>query len=93
MSHDDQDQVFKYYVLQTISGKEEAVKDYINGMRDVEPFFDKNVREILVPMETTITKRRTASGKRVNLSWGVPPQDVVRSAGRKASRFSRVTAV
>lgn len=65
MSHDDQDQVFKYYVLQTISGKEEAVKDYINGMRDVEPFFDKNVGEILVPMETTFTKRRTASGNRV----------------------------
>lgn len=65
MSREDQDREYKYYVLQTISGKEMEVKEYIDGMRDVEPFFDRQVGEILVPMETTYTKRRTASGKRV----------------------------
>lgn len=56
---------FKYYVLRTITGKETDVESYITGMRDVEPLFRSNVREILIPMETVLQVNKSAKGGKV----------------------------
>lgn len=57
-------QEFKYYVLRTITGKEREIQDYIERMRDVEPFFRTNVGEILLPMETTYQVNKNAKSGR-----------------------------
>lgn len=57
-------QEFRFYVLRTITGKEKEVEEYIASMRDVQPLFRDNVREILIPMETVLQMSNTAkSGK------------------------------
>ena len=56
---------FKYYVLRTITGKEQEVGDYIRSMRDVEPLFRTNVRDILIPMETYFQVNKMAKEGKV----------------------------
>ena len=56
---------FKYYVLRTITGKEQEVGDYIRSMRDVEPLFRTNVRDILIPMETYFQANKMAKEGKV----------------------------
>lgn len=56
---------FKYYVLRTITGKEQEVGDYIRSMRDVEPLFRTNVKDILIPMETYFQVNKMAKEGKV----------------------------
>lgn len=59
------DKDYKYYVLRTITGKENEVGEYIDRMREVEPVLDENVGEILIPMETYYQVNKSAKGGRV----------------------------
>lgn len=54
-----------YYVLRTITGKENDVAEYIEGMRDAVPVLRDNVGEVLVPMETYYQLNKSAKGGRV----------------------------
>ncbi|MDO5016852.1 MAG: transcription termination/antitermination protein NusG [Porphyromonas sp.] len=59
------DQSMNYYVLRTITGKEQDVETYIESMRDAVPVLKEHVGEVLVPMETYYQLNKSAKGGRV----------------------------
>lgn len=59
------DKDFKYYVLRAITGKETEIGEYIERMRETEPFLKDSIGEILIPMETYFQTNKSAKGGRV----------------------------
>lgn len=55
----------KYYVLRTITGKENEVEEYIERLCEVDPLLRDHVGEILIPMETYYQTNKSAKGGRV----------------------------
>ncbi|MCR4665542.1 MAG: transcription termination/antitermination protein NusG [Paludibacteraceae bacterium] len=54
--------VYKWYVLRVISGKENKVREYIEGALQTSSLFKEYVSQVLVPMEKVVTTDR--NGKR-----------------------------
>lgn len=59
------DKSMKFYVLRTVTGKEQEVEAYIERMREVVPELKDNVGEVLVPMETYYQLNKSAKAGRV----------------------------
>ena len=56
------DSKFKWYVLRAISGKENKVKEYIEGALVTSTLFKEYVSQVLIPTEKVVAQR---GGKRV----------------------------
>ena len=52
---------FKWYVLRVISGKENKVREYIEGALQTSSLFKEYVSQVLIPTEKVVVLRR---GKR-----------------------------
>lgn len=52
---------FKWYVLRAISGKENKVKEYIEGALVTSSLFKEYVQQVLIPTEKVVTQK---NGKR-----------------------------
>jgi transcriptional antiterminator NusG len=53
---------FKWYVLRAISGKENKVKEYIEGALVTSTLFKEYVSQVLIPTEKVIIRKERSAG-------------------------------